>query len=174
MSKAEPIVSVQELRTRMDAGLAAFLAELDRLTDEQMQIPRDAAGWNIRDHLTHLAAWAEGIAALLHREDRWSAMGLATPPPEDQEHDYDLINEQIAVQYRDRSAAQARAWLVAAHERVAAAVEAIGDAGLAEPYDRYVAPFTGQAGDPIVQYISGNTYEHYAEHLPWIQAIART
>jgi hypothetical protein len=134
---------------------------------------RDAVGWNIRDHLIHLAVWADGIAALLRREDRWAAMGLALNPSEDQEHDYDQINEQIAVQHREKSPAEARAWLIAAHGRIAAAIEPLDDAALAKPYDQYVAPFTGETGDPIVWYISGNTYEHYAEHLPWMQAIAR-
>lgn len=165
--------SIADLRQRMDRGLAAFLAELDLLTSYQLLGPRDAVGWNIRDHLVHLAVWADGIAALLRREDRWAAMGVTLSEREGEAHDYDLINEQIANQHRTLSPTEARNWLIAAHGRLAAALEPLNDAALAEPYDRYVAPFSGQTGDPIVRYIANNTYEHYAEHLPWIQAIAQ-
>jgi uncharacterized protein (TIGR03083 family) len=158
----------------MDEGLARFLAALDRLTDDQMSGATDAAGWTVRDHLTHLAAWADGIAALVRREDRWKAMGLAMDNPEAYEDDFDTINAQIAAQHRELSPAEARAWVIAAHRRVAAAVEALDDDDLSAPYDRFVAPFTGDTGHAIVAYVAGNTYEHYAEHHPWIEAIAST
>jgi hypothetical protein len=36
-----------------------------------------------------------------------------------------------------------------------------------------VAPFTGDGGRPIIAYVAGDTYEHYAEHLGWMVAIAQ-
>jgi hypothetical protein len=161
----------QEIRTEMDDGLTRFLAVIDRLSDEQMEIPTDAVGWTVRDHIAHLAVWAEGIAALLRREERWAAMGLDIT--EDDEHDWDVMNEQIARQHRHISPTQARAWLVTAHEQVSAAVESLEDAELAAPYAQFTVPFTGQQGDPIFEYILGNTAHHYAEHTPWIEAIVR-
>ena len=173
MSESNPPPSgPAELRARLDAGLTPFLAALDRLSEAQQTELRDAAGWTLRDHLTHLAAWADGVAALLRREDRWAAMGLNIKDPEQEGIDEDTLNERIAFQQRHLSASEARAWVVAAHGRLAAAVAALSDEELELPYDRYVAPFTGDSGNPVGMYVAGNSFGHYEEHLPWIEALA--
>jgi hypothetical protein len=174
MSETSAPRTIQALRARMDQGLAHFLAALDRLSDDQITGPTDAAGWTVRDHLTHLAVWADGVAALLRREDRWAAMGAApdlTSGGPGDEFDYDAINAVIAARHHDLSAAEARALIVAAHGRLAAALERLQDADLAAPYERFVAPFSGDAGRPIAEYIAGNSYDHYEEHLAWLLAI---
>jgi hypothetical protein len=172
---SETPTTVRELRARMDAGLASFEAVLDRLSEEQLTGPRDAVGWNVRDHLTHLAAWANGITALLRGEDRWAAMGvtpvLAASATEPQ-LDFDVINERIAEQYRHLSGAEARALAVGAHHRLAAEVEKLSDEQLAWPSKRFAKPAVGDGSRAIVEYIAGDTYEHYGEHLGWMEAIA--
>jgi hypothetical protein len=168
----QPTPTKGELRGQMDAGLAAFLAALDGLDADQLDGPRDAAGWTVRDHLVHLAIWAEGIAALLRREDRWAAMGLAMDNPASDDLDYDALNEAIRQQHLGMTPAEARAWVVAAHDRVASALDGPGDDELKLPYDRFVAPFTADTGHPIWGYVAGNTFDHYQEHLPWLSSIA--
>jgi hypothetical protein len=160
-----------EMRERLATGLARFLAEIDMLDERQLTEPRDAAGWNVRDHLLHLAAWAGGIAALLRREDRWASMGIADPGPG--EIDYDTVNEQIVAPLRRLSVVEARARLVAADEAVREAVAALSDDELELPYGRYVPPFTGDEGHPVGAYIAGNTFGHYQEHLGWIRGIVQ-
>jgi hypothetical protein len=163
--------TVQDLRAQMDTGLADFLAEIDRLSNSQLRGPTDAAGWTVSDHISHLAVWANGIAALLRSEDRWDAMGIAMPNPDSDEVDYDALNATIAAPHRDKSPAEARSFLIDSHQELVRAVLALPDGALGLPYDRFVAPFTADTGHPIVGYIVGNSYEHYAEHLPWIHAI---
>lgn len=158
------------LRERMDAGLEELLAAIDVLTDEDMNGPVDAAGWNVRDHLTHLAVWADGIAALLRGEDRWKAMGLDMEEP-DHEPDYDQLNSQIVDHHRHLTADEARRWLIVAHQRVVNGMETLSEELLVAPYERFVAPYTGDRGHPISEYILGNTEDHYQEHLPWVLAI---
>lgn len=161
----------QELIARMNEGLSQFLAFLDHYSAEQLEELTDAVGWNARDHITHLAAWADGIAALLRHEDRWSAVGISKELGESQEYDQmNEANEAIAEQHRHLSSAEARRWLVAAHEGLVAAMEPLEDADLLLPYERFVSPFTGKEGRPIITYIQGDTYEHYQEHAPWIEA----
>jgi hypothetical protein len=166
--------TVLELQAQMDAGLAGFLAEIDQLSNEQLSGPADAAGWTGADHISHLAVWARGIAALLRSEDRWAAMGVDMPNPDSDEVDYDALNATIAAQHRDKSPTEARAFLVASHQELVEAVLALPDSALQLPYDRFVAPFTANTGYEIVGYIVGNSSDHYAEHLPWIQAIIRS
>jgi hypothetical protein len=159
----------------MDAGLASFEAALDRLSEEQLTGPKDAVGWNIRDHLTHLAVWADGITALLRGDDRWAAMGVTptlTANTAEPELDFDVINERIAQQHRHLSGAEARALVVAAHQRLAAEVDKLSDEQLTWPARRFAVPVVGEGRNPIGLYVAGDTYEHYAEHLPWIEAIA--
>lgn len=167
MSEEIATPTKQELIARMNEGLSQFLAFLDHYSAEQLEELTDVVGWNARDHITHLAAWADGIAALLRREDRWAAMGISKELGESQ--DYDQMNEAIAKQHRHLSAAEARRWLVAAHEGLVAAMEPLEDADLLLPYERFVSPFTGDEGSPIMAYIKGDTYEHYQEHGPWIE-----
>lgn len=155
----------------MNEGLDQFLQEIDRLSDAQMTAPTDAAGWNVRDHLTHLAAWADGIAALIRRENRWAAMGLEMDEPEG-EPDYDVLNAQLVEQSRSLSPGQARDWLLEAHQRVAEAMEGLDESRLSEPYGRFVPPFTGDWGEPIAEYILGNTEDHYDQHTAWLLSIA--
>jgi hypothetical protein len=160
-----------EMRERLAAGLDKLLAAIGGLDDRQLTEPRDAAGWNVRDHLLHLAAWADGIAALLRREDRWATMGVADPDPGP--IDYDAMNEQIVAPLRHLSAAEARARLVAADTRVRQAVAALSDEELEQPYGRYAPPFTSDEGHPVGAYIAGNTFGHYEEHLPYIQRLVQ-
>lgn len=157
----------------MEKGLRDLLAVVDGYSEEAMRGPVDDQGWNVRDHLTHLAVWADGIAALLRRESRWEAMGLGIAEPE-AEPDYDLLNAALVVQHRHLTAVGARAWVIEAHTRVSAAMDGLTDAELGMPYDRFVAPFTGDEGRPISEYILGNTEDHYDEHTPWIRELATT
>ena len=98
-------------------------------------------------------------------------MGLDMAEP-DKEPEYDLLNTEIAVKHRHLTPQQARTWLIDAHQGVAAAMRALPEEELGLPYDRFVAPFTGDGGEPISEYILGNTEDHYEEHTPWVQAIA--
>lgn len=164
-------ITKDDLITRMNDGLAQFLAFLDQFSEAQLLQPTDDVGWNGRDHIVHMAVWADGVAALLRHEDRWGTMGISAELGES--GDFDGMNEVIAAQHRHLSAAEARTWLVAAHERMVAAMEPLDDAGLHLPYDRFEPPFSGDGGPPIVGYIIGDSYEHYQEHMPWIEAIIR-
>jgi hypothetical protein len=161
----------QALIACMNEGLSHFLAFLDHYSAEQLEALTDAVGWNARDHITHLAAWADGIAALLRREDRWAAVGISKELGESQEDDVmNEANEVIAAQHRHLSAAEACQWLVAAHKGLVAAIEPLEDADLLLPYERFVAPFTGDGGRPIMDAITADSYEHYQEHGPWIES----
>jgi hypothetical protein len=168
--------TVRELRARMDEGLARFEAALDQLTEEQLTGPKDAVGWTMRDHLTHLAAWGAGIVALLRGEDRWQAMGTAPVFVAGEgapRFDFDVMNQQIADLHRGLSGAEARALVVSTHRALAAEVEKLSDEQLAWPYRRFGTPATGDGSTPIVDYIAGDSYEHYGEHLGWMEAIAK-
>ena len=116
-----------------------------------------------------MVAWADGIAALLRRENRWAAMGLTDEQAE--ADDLDAMNDAIFQQNKNMTPAEARAKLIEAHNKVLTALDTLSDDDLLLPYDRYIEPFTGDEGRPIFAYVMGSVTGHYEEHTPWIEAI---
>ena len=48
----------------------------------------------------------------------------------------------------------------------------LSDEDLFKTYSYYQPDEPGDdSGDPILNWIMGNTYEHYAEHQAWIEAL---
>jgi hypothetical protein len=52
-----------------------------------------------------------------------------------------------------------------------AALAGMSDAELFKPYASYTGETAGDDRRPIIGWIVGNTYEHYAEHQAWIEAM---
>jgi len=160
-NKAALLTYIVESRTALEQALS-------RLSEEQLTTPA-ASGWAIKDHLAHLAAWEVGIAALLQRQPRWAAMGLDEATIA--QHEMDDWNEMIYQQNRERSLAAVRHYFEASHRQLLAVLDRLADEELFKPYAYFAG---GQAEDddtrPIIGWIIGNTYEHYAEHQGWIEA----
>jgi hypothetical protein len=100
-------------------------------------------------------------------------MGLDMDEPEG-EPDYDALNAQLVALSRSLSPGEARAWLLETHQRVVEAVEELEESRLSEPNGKFVAPFTGNWGYPIAEYILGNTEDHYDEHTAWLLKIVES
>lgn len=171
MTEEPPVPTVTELRRRMDEGLTALITALDRLDPSRLSEPTDGGGWNVRDHLAHMAVWADGMAALLRKENRWAAMGLDISDADRERLGSDGVNDLVVDRHRNLTPNEAKEWLLEAHARVASAVESLTDEDLMRPYGNFASPPNGRGG-PIFQYVVSNTFEHYDEHLPWMEAIA--
>ena len=49
------------------------------------------------------------------------------------------------------------------------------DADLRKTYSHYQPDEPGEdSGEPIMRWVAGNTYEHYAEHQEWIEALIKS
>ena len=157
------------LLARVRAARAALEAALSRLSDEQLLAP-GPDGWAVKDHLIHIAAWERGIAALLRKQPRYAAMEL------DQEtylRGSETINATLYARHKDEPLAAARERFRAAHEDILDTIGALDDADLFQTYSHYQPDEPGKdSGAPIVGWIAGNTYEHYAEHQGWIETLA--
>ena len=158
--KAELLERIQAERTALDETLA-------RLSEMQLVAPGEYEGWSVKDHLAHLAAWELGIAALLRRGPRYAAMGL-------DENTYlnagtDGINAAIHERTNDLSLADVLAGLRQAQAELLDALAPLSEADLAKRYSHYQPDEPGKdSGAPVVRWIAGNTYEHYAEHVAWL------
>ena len=159
-----------ELLAQMAEAQAALEQTLTQLSEAQLASADAQSGWAIKDHLAHLAAWEIGIAALLQHRPPWKAMGLDEATVAS--HETDDLNAIIHRQNKDRSLAEVRAYFHEAHQQMLTTLAGLSDEDLFKTYSYYQPDEPGDdSGDPILNWIMGNTYEHYAEHQTWIEAL---
>ena len=142
-----------------------------RLTAEQWAGPRDAAGWSVKDHVSHVTQWDRAVIAALRNqvpmretlgisETAWTA-GSFDPMNEEIRHlaDTDGVDRVKA----DRDAT----WtdLVALMGELSE--EQLGQSGA----EAGLAVGTGPLDEPVLEVLADYWGAHYAEHLQDIQAI---
>ena len=159
-----------QLLERIQRARAALEQTISQLSAAQLVAPGPYEGWSVKDHLAHLAIWEQGLAALLQGRPRYAAMHV------DEETylsaDTDGLNAIIYQHNKDRSLAEVLAAFRQAHQQTLAALAGLTDADLFKTYSHYQPDEPGEdSGEPILRWIAGNTYEHYAEHQAWIQAL---
>ena len=159
-----PTINKAELLEKMDAGWGELQAFIATLSPEQMNTPTDAAGWTVKDHLMHLAVWQDGVHALLDGGDRRGTMGV--PPDVWETRDFDTINASIQQNHRAMDTDAVLQHLRAVKEKFHAKVAALSEAELLRPNPG------ASSGTRMIQYVTSDSYEHYAEHIPWMRAIA--
>lgn len=166
-----PPRDMASLLARIAAARAALEGVLDGLTEARLTAPGGPGGWSIKDHLAHLARWEYSLAALLTGQPRHAAMDVDEAT---YQAGADAINAILSARDRARPLAAVRADFDAAHGQVLAALARLGDADLTRTYSSYQPDEPGEdSGEPIVNWIAGNTYEHYGEHQQAIEALAR-
>ena len=161
-------ISKTELMDRMAASYEALEQTLAALDGLQMN-HSGPEGWAIKDHLFHLAAWERGIAWLLGGRSRYEGMGVTSE--EWQAHTMDEVNDLVHQRSRERDATQALAALREAHQAMLDALASMSDSDLQRPYSDFDPAATRYADRPIIGWIIGDSYEHFEEHLTYIQAI---
>lgn len=162
-----------ELLARIDRSWAALMEAVGRLSDAQLAAPRDAAGWAIKDHLAHLAAWERSIVYLLRGQPRHEALGIDEATYRaglagDVERDNAAIYERT----KDLPPAAVLETLRDVHRQLLDALAGLTDADLGKTYSQYLPDEPGEDSEaPIADYIAGDTYEHFDEHHAWIAAL---
>lgn len=155
--------TVKEVIARIEQEWDALQAVLAEMDTAQMTTP-GAGGWSAKDELAHLAAWARGVAALVRKQSRYSAMGL---PSDAAPHTVGIerMNQMIHEQHRGQPLDAVLAELKAAHEDALRAVSELSDGDFLRPYDDFQPQDRRPDGDtPVLFRIAGNTFGHYAEH----------
>jgi uncharacterized protein (TIGR03083 family) len=127
-----------------------------------------ADGWTVKDHLSHLSAWEESLLALLEGRDRAGAMGA----PGMEDDGADAINAVVWEQRRGDSPAEVLARLRETHGRLMARLGRLSDGDFSRPYS-YFQPDAADEQRPVSDWIAGNTWEHYEEHLGWLREALR-
>lgn len=124
-----------------------------------------ADGWTVKDHVVHIAAWEHSLLALIEGHDREKAIGLTATVD-----GIDNANETIRKLHENDTDDEALAYFRDLHARLVAALGKLSDADLQKPYSHY-QPSDPDEKRPVVGWVAGNTYEHYAEHIGWINQL---
>jgi hypothetical protein len=134
---------------------------LDALTDEQLDVPVEAArGWSGRDLMGHLIVWQE--AALASAKEL--AIGETSPAMERQEAEWetpgetDRVNEQAIARFRAMPIADVRARFRTVAGELRGYLTVV-------PESRWIKDADHQ------EYFFGETTEHYEDHLADLRAI---
>ena len=125
-------------------------------------------GWAVKDHLIHIAAWEHSLIALLDGSDRRAAMGVG---PEASETDD--INAAVWSLHREKTPEQAVAYFRQTHALLMKLLGGMSDADLKRPYNQFQPNDPRDPNDdrPAIEWVAGNTYDHYAEHVGWINQL---
>ena len=147
----------ENLLARLFAGREAFEAALARVPEEQMQTIILHDDWSVQDLLGHIAFWQELAASDLGALRAGQTPNLVT--------DMDALNARILNDFRHLSLDEVREREQVAYQHVLDMIESATDDELFKPDH-----FAWTNGNPFLAWIVGNTWEHYAEHLPELQA----
>ena len=58
------------------------------------------------------------------------------------------------------------------HAALMVALGKLSDADLQKPYSHF-QPTDSKQKRPVIGWVAGNTYEHYAEHIGWIDHLVK-
>lgn len=165
----EQTVTKEALLDSMQAGWERLRAFVASYTDEQLTKPTDAAGWTAKDHLIHLAVWEGSMAAVMKMQPRRDYMQISPEDWATLSETYDVVNAVIQQRHKDMPLDEVHRELQARHEELVALTQAMSEEELRLPYSHYQSH--SKSTTPLIEYISGNSHDHYDEHIPWMRAI---
>ena len=150
---------------RIESSWNVLVALVGQIQDAGGLTKVGADGWTVKDHLAHIAAWEHSLLALIEGRDRSLGMGLTEPL-----EGIDAINEAVRKLHESDTAEEALGYFRASHLQLVTALDKLSDGDLQKPYSHY-QPSDPDEERPVIGWVGGNTYEHYAEHIAWINQL---
>ena len=163
LDKASILEAIRRHRAELEATI-------EPLSNDQLKAA-PAGGWSIHDHLAHITAWERSAVALLQGKPRHEGLGVdgttyAT-------HDVDAVNHDIFNRNHARPIEDVLADFRQSHEELLAVLAGMTDEDLQKPYSHYLPDEPGEETDtPVLEWVAGNSYHHYVEHLEVIRMLA--
>jgi hypothetical protein len=121
-------------------------------------------GWTIKDLLAHLAAWQSITVTNLFRLERGQPVLYARLDPQK----LDELNARFQAELKDWPLEKVLADLEGSYRQLINRISLLSDQELNDPRH-----FKQLRGRPLWQVIAENTYQHYEEHLPALEAWRR-
>jgi hypothetical protein len=151
---------------RIESSWKELVELVDQLQDADGLSRTGKDGWTVKDHLVHVGAWEHSLLGLIEGRSRLEAMGVH----EQVDQNTDAINEAVRKLHETDTADEALGYFRDSHLQLTAALGKLNDADLQKPYSHY-QPSDSDQMRPVVEWVAGNTYEHYAEHIGWINQL---
>lgn len=170
-SKADLLEAMRAERARLDALF-------DRIPEPRWELPGAMGAWTVKDMLAHLLCYETWIAAQVDPTQRAS---LPTEVINDHMGETEERNQVYYQLYKDRPVREVRAEARQVFERLLAAVENVSEEALNIPMafdaDNNINPTTWDAPPepllwPLWKWVSYESYEHYPDHIPDLEAWA--
>lgn len=165
------------LLARIDERWAVLQSLLGRLSPAQMEQAL-GDGWSAKVHVAHLAAWERSAIALLRKQHRGEAMGL--PRETWDAHDRgdesnwpttgERVNAALAAAAETQPLEQVLAESASTHAELLATLASMSQEDLVRPYSHYQPDDPPFNPAPVVGWVHGNTWEHYNEHIEWLES----
>lgn len=163
--------SKSALMQAIDNAWSAYAGRLDEIDPSLVEIP-GPFGWSIKDVVANVAAWERGLIALIQGQPRFPAMAVEAAA--ELGEDIDAINELIYERARHRPYAEIRAEAEAIHAALRALLDRMPWEDFSTPVSSFQPRAMPNSAEPLLVYVAGDTYEHYEEHLPDLNAIVAT
>jgi len=154
-----------QLLERIEREHATFAGSFAHLSDAQMTQPGVENEWSVKDILAHISFWHQRLSYLLDCALRGEPFARLRNEGEDGEAAIDRVNAENEAANKHRPLAEVRAEYVQAYDQALTNVARLTDDDLGA--DSRLSAFLGGS---LLELIAGDTYEHYQEHLPAIQA----
>jgi hypothetical protein len=168
---SDPPTTKPELLALIDERWAVLQGLLGKLSDDDMERPL-GDGWSAKGHLAHLALWERSLMGLLRKQDRAEAMGI--PAQLWAGHDTDAINNFVVERSNARPLEDVVAESDRTHQELVSLLHSITQEDLEKPYSHYQPEDLPYSSNPVGGWVHGNTWDHYNEHIGWLEAGLKT
>jgi uncharacterized protein (TIGR03083 family) len=150
----------RELLEAIQKGRAELEAALDGLTPGQMTAPGASGEWSVKDILGHITMWESRLVTTLYAIERGATPKMFHTPAE-----VDQANAESYAEQRDRPLERTLSDFHAAHAQLLKRLERVKEGDLTDP-----KRFRWMEGEPLERLVASDTFAHYAEHRPAIEA----
>lgn len=159
-----------EIRSELLSAIEDRWSRLQKLLSHLSEAEKERPltdGWTPKQHVAHLSAWERSLLALLRKQQRSQAMGL--PVYLWDSADEEKINAFIAEKAAARPLETVADESSATHDELMRLLESMTADEFGLPYSSY-QPFDPELNArPVIGWVRGNTWEHYEEHIGWLE-----
>lgn len=150
----------EELLAALEHSRVEFLKSIEGLPDEKLLEPGVVGEWSVKDILAHLSRWEAELVTLLFQAEKGltPATALNTGMP------FDEQNAKWHAQTKDRPLERVWADFDGVRKQTIRRVGSFSDRDLTDPQR-----FEWLKGTPLVDWITGDSTEHDAEHSAQIR-----
>jgi hypothetical protein len=139
---------------RIQSERKRLIQNLDKLSEEQMEVPGVVGEWMVKDILAHLADWEQRFIG-------WYEAGLRgevpeTPAPGIRWQQLDVLNQRIYEKHHHRNLEDVGKYFDQSYSQVLATIESIPESDMFAP-GKYA--WLGESS--LITYILANTANHY-------------